>query len=158
MSKRDRSEENDSLGENDSFERNVRFRENFYGEPVGRTVSGQVYFQDPKILRERDAAKANNPNVMVLNHKLAAKPPIINGVPDPLWTTNDSDLYQPYGETKANREEEWKSLTEQQKQSRLNRREVNRATLKKYKGGKIAKKTKRKISRRSKKSRRHRKK
>ena len=53
----------------------VSFETNAYGEPVGRTRSGQEYSQDPYILRQRNEARSINKNAVVLNPELAARPP-----------------------------------------------------------------------------------
>ena len=159
--------------------KNVSFEMNDSGEPIGRTSSSNnEHYQSKEILEQRKRAKAENKDAIILDNKLAARPPIVNGEPDSDWTTNYKGFYQPNHEKIANTEIEWEELTPEQKKSRWNRKIVNNYTLKRVgklnsnqncngsgnktfcalMGGKIAKKTKRKRSCRSKKSRRHRKK
>ena len=157
------------------MERHVRYGDSIYGDSIARTGTGNSYDQSSEILDARTRAKKGNPNAIVLNPALAARSSVLyNGQRDYGYTTNDTHMYQPGYEKDANKASEWNDLSPDQKFSRQNRKNVNRATLQRTTtssskcndspsgciigGGKIAKKTKRKRSRRTKKSRRHRKK
>jgi len=135
----------------------VSFETNAYGEPIGRTRSGQQYSQSPEILDRRYAAKSINKDSLVLNPQLAATTPFINGERDPGWTTNDPIYYQNKSEKKnAVQQKGYETpLYGDTKWTANNAGTRGYFTEQRYYGGK---KTKRKISRRSKKSRRHRKK
>ena len=135
----------------------VSFETNAYGEPVGRTRSGQEYSQDPYILRQRNEARSINKNAVVLNPELAARPPLIGEDRQYGWTTNDTSFYQT-PEEKANAKQQ-KSY-ETPLFGNRNWTAADAGTSGVFGKQRIwgGKKTKRKRSCRTKKSRRHRKK
>lgn len=137
--------------------REVRFEQNAYNEPLGRTRSGQEYSQDPDILRQRNEAKRINKDSVVLNPQLAARPPLIGKERQYGWTTNDKSLYQ-NAQEKANAKQQKgyeTPLFGNQNWTADNAGTSGVFGSQRMWGGK---KTKRKRSRRTKKSRRHRKK
>jgi hypothetical protein len=103
------------------------------GEPLGRTRSGQLYSQGSDILDEREDAKNINKNAMVFNKKLRAGPPLINGVRDPDWTTNDQDLSQTDEDRKKARNDVYSEMTPQElydlQQRKAFSRKINAVTL-----------------------------
>jgi hypothetical protein len=104
------------------------------GEPLARTRSGQLYSQGPRITYQRKRAKEQNKDAMVLNEdELSAGPPLINGVRDPDWTTNDKHLSQTAEEKKQAINDKYSEMTPQElydlQQRKAFSRKINAVTL-----------------------------
>lgn len=103
------------------------------GEPLGRTRSGQLYEQS-SILPKRKRAKEENKDAMVLNPFLAAGPTtMIEGIPDPYYSTNTPILYQTAEEKKQAINDKYSEMTPQElydlQQRKAFSRKINAQTL-----------------------------